>query len=88
LPPLKLQLLAILKDNGVFKAAVYDPDTDKILVVAAGEKIGSRTVDRVVASGATIRDALGARTLALRDQVGTDLNGIDKKGSDQKGETP
>jgi hypothetical protein len=88
LPPLKIQLLAILKENGVFKAAVYDPDTDKILVVAAGEKIGSRTVDSIAGSGITLKDGQGVRTLALKDQKGTELKMTDPKSADGKGETP
>jgi hypothetical protein len=68
-PPLKLQLLAILSENGVYKAALYDPDTDTVLVVAAGETLGSaRTVESVLADRVAVRDARGLRTLALREE--------------------
>src|ERR1043165_478815 len=73
-PPLKLQLLAIMKEGDgsetTYKAAVYDPDSDKLLVVAAGERIGTRTVDKVSQGSVTFRDDSGLRTLALKDTKG------------------
>lgn len=66
-PPLKIQLLAIVKEGAVYKAAVYDPDTDRIVVVAEGEKVGARLVERVEESRLTLRDQVGARVLALRE---------------------
>lgn len=70
-PPVKFQLLAIIREQGpepVYKAAVYDPDTDRILVVAAGEKLGHRTVDQVDRTSLTLRDDTGKRTLALKER--------------------
>jgi hypothetical protein len=69
-PPLKLQLLAIVRETESFKAMLYDPDTDKLLVVAEGEQVGGRRVERVTASGVQIRDGSGLRTLALRSDGG------------------
>ncbi|MBX3378387.1 MAG: hypothetical protein KF678_15440 [Phycisphaeraceae bacterium] len=68
-PPNKIQLLAIIRDSdsGKYRAAVYDPDTDRVLVVAAGERLGIRTVEQVDRSSLTLRDAAGTRTLALKD---------------------
>lgn len=71
LPPLKLQLLAIIREGEVYKAALYDPDADKVLVVAAGETLGAgRAVEAVTATAVSVRDAggRGVRTLALRDE--------------------
>lgn len=68
--PLKLQLLAIVNENGVYRAAVYDPDADKLLVVAAGEKIGSRRVEKVDKSAVTLADDTGKRVLALKQEGG------------------
>lgn len=65
-PPLKLRLLAIIHEGEIYKAAVYDPDSDKILVVAAGEKIGIRNVDKVDKSTLTLQDHTGKRVLALK----------------------
>lgn len=64
--PLKLQLLAIIHESDVYKAAVYDPDSDRILVVAAGERIGGRSVDKIDKASLTLRDDTGKRVLALR----------------------
>lgn len=71
LPPLKLQLLAVVREGETYKAMLYDPDADTILVGAPGEKLGAggRTVERVTAEGVQIRDATGVRTLALRSDL-------------------
>lgn len=69
-PPLRLQLLAIVRDAGdppVYRATLYDPDTDRLLVVAAGDKVGARTVERVDAEGVGLADASGPRSLLLRE---------------------
>ena len=65
-PPLKLQLLAVVREGGQYRAMLYDPDSDRILVAAEGERLGARTLERVTAAGVQIRDASGVRTLALR----------------------
>lgn len=67
--PLKIQLLAIIRESkpGTYRAAVYDPDTDRVLVVAAGERIGSRAVERVDRASLTLSDQHGSRVLALKD---------------------
>lgn len=65
--PIKLQLLAIIREVDVYKAAVYDPDADRILVVGVGEKIGPRNVDKVDKTTLTLRDSAGKRILALKD---------------------
>lgn len=75
--PLKLQLLAIIHEGEVYKAAVYDPDSDRILVVAAGEKIGARRVDMVDETTLTLRDDTGRRVLALKAGGGSGAVGGD-----------
>ena len=69
-PPLKLQLLAVVQEEGVYKAMLYDPDTDKLLVVGEGEQVGGRRVEKVTAAGVQIRDGGALRTLALRSDGG------------------
>jgi hypothetical protein len=69
-PPLKLQLLAIVKEGETYKAAVYDPDSDRLLVLGAGDRVGVRTVNAVSRSSVTLRDETGTRTLALKDAKG------------------
>ena len=66
-PPLKIQLLAIVREGEVYKAAVYDPDSDRILVVASGEKLGTRMVEQVDQGTLTLRDGTAKRVLALKD---------------------
>lgn len=71
LPPLRFQLLAVLHEHGVHTAVLYDPDSDRILVVAEGEELArGRTVERVTTSDVRIRDASGTRTLALEPAGG------------------
>ena len=73
-PPLRLQLLAIIKDeeNGdeKYKAMVYDPNSDKVLVIAAGEKVGSSSIESINELGLRIKDAHGTRSLTLKSEGG------------------
>jgi hypothetical protein len=66
-PPLKFHLLAIVREADALKAVLYDPDTDRLLVVAEGEPLGSRRIERVHPSAVDIRDDRGVRTLSLAD---------------------
>jgi hypothetical protein len=66
-PPLRLQLLAVVHEDGVYKAMLYDPDADKILVAAAGDSPAGKKVEQVTANSVKIRDATGVRTLALKE---------------------
>ncbi|MFN0131458.1 MAG: hypothetical protein ACKVW3_02835 [Phycisphaerales bacterium] len=50
-----------------YRATLYDPDTDRLYVVAAGDVVGTRTVERVGADEVRLSDAAGPRTLSLRD---------------------
>jgi hypothetical protein len=74
LPPLKLQLLAVVHEGGeggTYKAMLYDPDSDKILLAGNGDTVVGKKVEKVTAAGVQIRDGTGLRTLALRtDQPG------------------
>lgn len=75
-PPLRLQLLAVVNQDGAYEAVLFDPDADKLYTVREGGTLGSRTVERVDATGVDLKDDAGTRTLALksdgvqaRDQV-------------------
>jgi hypothetical protein len=81
-PPLRLQLIGITRDapkdgtTAVLRAALYDPDSDRLLLVAAGEtltagrgggtplqlKIASLTADTIELSDGTL-----TRTLTLKE---------------------
>jgi hypothetical protein len=76
-PPLKLQLLAIIKEDGdqgqvSYRAMVYDPDSDKVMVVASGESIAGRTVESIDQAALRIKDEKGggARVLTLKTEGG------------------
>lgn len=69
-PPLRWQLLAIVREDAGYKALVYDPDTDKLLVLGEGDQSGPRRIARVSSTSMDVRDGAGVRTLALRDQAG------------------
>jgi hypothetical protein len=65
-PPLTLQLLGLVSEGGTTKAVLYDSAADRVRVVAVGDSIGDRTVERIDPQGVAIRDGTGLRTLALK----------------------
>ncbi len=66
-PPLAARLLAIITGpDGVRRATLYDPAADRVLDVAAGERIAGATVDAVAIDSVTVTDAAGSRTVLLR----------------------
>jgi hypothetical protein len=70
LPPLKLELLGIIREGNTYRAVVYDPDTDKVAVVGSGDTLAGRKVDRVSVDALAIRDTSGIRTLTLKATPG------------------
>ena len=64
-PPLRLQLIAIVHENGQYRAALYDPDSDELKVVSSGDKLGTRIVAGVAKDSVTISEGKLIRTLAL-----------------------
>lgn len=69
-PALKLQLLAIIREGGVDRAILYDPDLDRLFSRVAGETLGDRTVRLVTSERVDITDGDVVRTLALRNDGG------------------
>ena len=69
-PPMRLQLIAIVRDDAGFKASLYDPDSDALLLVGAGDAAGGRTVERVSATSVEFKESGRARTLSLRAEGG------------------
>ena len=77
-PPLKLQLIGITRDTPaeggtpVLRAALYDPESDQMLIVAAGEKITSGkaryTVASLTADTIELADGDTVRKLSLKDE--------------------
>lgn len=77
-PPLKLQLIAIstraptaregTAAPTVYRAIVYDPDSDSLLTLETGQSLAAgRSVEHVNASTVSFRDGPHVRTLALRE---------------------
>ena len=69
-PPLKLQLIGIIKEDQAYKAVLYDPDTNKLFVVASGEDAAGHAVDHVAADSVALRDGALVRTLGLKTGSG------------------
>ncbi len=69
-PPLKIELLAITRDENGNRAVLYDADTDRIHIVAPGDRLADRTVEQVRDDIVSIRTAHGLTTLTLRRDGG------------------
>src|SRR5262245_20424160 len=72
-PPLRLQLLGIIRDraDGTYRAALYDPDADKVVVVSGGETVAGRIVTGIEPRAVILTLGPSVQTLALRpDQQG------------------
>lgn len=56
--PLRLQLVGLVRDgsDGQLRAVLYNQETDELVVVAAGDKVGARSVTKVEAAGVTLSD--------------------------------
>lgn len=78
-PPMKLQLIGITRDTPVsggtpvLRAALYDPESDRMLIVAAGEKItlGGKaryTVASLTNDTIELADGDIVRKLSLKDE--------------------
>ena len=63
--PLRLQLLAVFRDGDELRAALYDPDSDRLRIVASGDTVGGRVIERVLADAVSLRDGSGLATLTL-----------------------
>ncbi|HYE63787.1 MAG TPA: hypothetical protein VD997_17480 [Phycisphaerales bacterium] len=70
-PPLKVQLIGILKEGDSYKAVLYDPETNKVQVVAAGEDVQGRKVARIAADIVSIQNGRGMQMLTLKNQGAT-----------------
>jgi hypothetical protein len=76
-PPPRLTLVAIIREpaedgRDALRAALHDPDQDKLLTVAAGEAAGAWKVMRVTNEGVELSDGQRTSWLALRpDEKGS-----------------
>ena len=67
-PPPRLELIAIINDGGERRAAVYDPDTDRIRIVASGDQISDLTVTSVSADAVELSDGRATVRLTLKEE--------------------
>jgi hypothetical protein len=65
--PLKLQLIGIITEQEVHRAAVYDPDSDRLLIVSGGDRIDHHTITQVTSSTVELSDGQSTRTLTLKE---------------------
>jgi hypothetical protein len=73
-PSLKLQLIAIVREGGAdgeqgatSAALFYDPDSDRLVTLRAGDRIAGRTIERVTSASVELREGAATRTLVLAD---------------------
>jgi hypothetical protein len=66
---LDLQLIGIVRDDldeaGVLRAAIYDPRSDRIFIVAGGDQVGPHTVRNVTESNVEISSGRSVAKLLL-----------------------
>ena len=73
-PPPRLQLIGIVNesaadDSSVLRAALYDPDTDRLHIVESGKSIGRVRVASVAVDAVRLDIDGREATLALRDET-------------------
>lgn len=67
-PPPRLELIAIINDGGERRAAVYNPDTDRIRIVGSGDQISELTVTSVSADAVELSDGRATVRLTLKEE--------------------
>ena len=65
-PATRVQLVGITEEKGVLRAALYDPDSDRLWIVGNGESIPGQRVQSLTASEITLVGNVGTTRLALR----------------------
>ncbi len=67
---LRLQLIGISTDGDTLKAAIYDPDSDQLLIVASGQSILGHTVSEITKFTVAITDGSYTHHLQLLGDKG------------------
>jgi hypothetical protein len=71
-PPVRLQLVGIIREAAgsgtVLRAAVYDPDLDKLLILSHGQRLGDRTVSAITEHVVELSDGRATTRLRLEDR--------------------
>ena len=63
--PLRLQLIGIIDDGRQLRAALYDPETDRLLIVATGDRVKQHTIT-ITADAVELADGRVTHRLTLR----------------------
>lgn len=63
--PLRLQLIGIINDGRQLRAALYDPETDRLLIVATGDHVKQHTIT-ITADAVELADGRVTHRLTLR----------------------
>lgn len=70
-PPLKVQLIGIIRESDTYKAVLYDPNDHKVRVVTAGETVQGCRIEQVESGTVSIRNGSVLQVLALKNQGGS-----------------
>ena len=65
--PLRLQLIGIIQESGVYKAAIYDQDDDRLFIVTSGQQIKQNAVTLITAKSVEVSDGEEVHTLQLQE---------------------
>ena len=63
--PLNLQLIGIINEDGRLKAALYDMDGDRMLIVGDGDKVNQHVVKSVTEKSVELTDGRSVQRLTL-----------------------
>ena len=77
-PPIKFQLLGISGEgtnDSPLRAALYDPDTDRVILIGQGEKLSSFTVQILTNEAIELVDGTRVERLSLRDPAVSPTSG-------------
>lgn len=73
--PLRLQLIGITNDGNTLRAAIYDPDSDQLLIVASGQSILGHTISDITKDAVLIADGRFTHYLRLVEDIGNKGDG-------------
>lgn len=65
-PPVRFQLVAVIRGESGHKAVLYDPDADRLIVLGENQSSRGLTAIRLTPTSVDLSDNAGVRTLALR----------------------
>src|SRR5262249_54813913 len=67
--PPNLQLIGIIHEEGILKAAIYDGDADRLFIVASGDRISDREVTVIAEKSVELSDGTSVFHMVLKEQA-------------------